>query len=332
LLVKETPGKLVAVSDLSTDKMQAAQALSPETGTKALRDYRELLAAPGIDAVIIATPVFLHAEHFEAAVKAKKHIYIEKPAAASVADCKKIMQVADSAPRNLHITFGFQRRHGELYLKAKKLQDSGALGAVRWAQVQFLKGESERRTARKQEPIPSEPIERIKNWGHWRELSGDLIVENNIHLIDVMNWFVGAHPLKALGNGGKTIPAYGDMRDHGQVVFDYPGNVQGTLLGATVAPPYFRSVFEQFHCVNGVLETSENYWRHYRGSKDVFTEQPPRNISIDSVAAFVRSVAGGKPENTAIRGVESTLTAIMGRMAMDLRREVTWEEVLASKA
>lgn len=332
LLVQSTGAKLTAVSDLSDQRIEAMQRLSPATSPKGVKDFRELLADPAIDAVIIATPVFLHPGHFEAAVKAKKHIYIEKPAAGTVAACKQMMRVADSAPRNLHITFGFQRRHGEVYLKAKALQDTGAIGPVRWAQVQFLKGESERRTQRAPEPMPTGEMEKIRNWGHWRELAGDLIVENNIHLIDVMNWFVGSRPIKAFGTGGRTIPAYGDMRDHGQVTYDYPNNVQGTLLGATVAPPFFRSVYEQFHGATGVIETSENYWKHYRGPNDAVTEKAPRNPSVDSVAAFVRSIAEGKPENTALRGIDSTLTAILGRMAMDRKREVTWDEMMRSEA
>lgn len=317
-------GRITAVCDLYEAKIEPAKKAIGAPDAKAYQDYHALLNS-NVDAVIIATPVFLHAEHFEAAVKAGKHIYIEKPAAPDVAGCKRIMRAADSADRKFNISFGFQRRYGQVYQRGKQLLDSGALGKVRWAQVQFLKAESTR--PKRTGPAPETMDEKVRNWYAWRELSGDLIVENNIHLIDVMNWYIGAHPLKASGAGGRVIPGYGNVRDHGTVSFEYPGNVQGTLMGMTVAPPFYRNVFEQFQCEKGVLEVSENFFRHHRAKGDTIDEKAPQNPSYDSLPAFVQRVASGKVENTGVRGCESTLTAIMGRTAMDKQRPVTWEEV-----
>ncbi len=319
-----TPARLTAICDLFDDKLAAAKKVAPQA--EVFKDYRELLRS-NIDAVVIATPVFLHAEHLEAAVAAGKHIYIEKPAASSLADCKKMLRIVDSAPRHLNISFGFQRRYGQVYQKAKAAQDSGAIGQVRWAQVQFVKsvGDRERPAAAR----PSEMVDKVRNWGAWQDLSGDLIVENNIHLIDVMNWFAGARPSKAHGTGGRTRKGYGDIRDHVHVTYTYPNDVQGLLVGSTLAAPGFRNVFEQFHGPTGTIEVSENYWRLLRGLKQEDGEKSPRSIAIDSVSAFVQRVAEGKPENTGARGIESTLTAILGRMAIDSGREVTWEEMMA---
>jgi myo-inositol 2-dehydrogenase / D-chiro-inositol 1-dehydrogenase len=146
-----------------------------------------------------------------------------------------------------------------------------------------------------------------------------------------MNWFLGARPLKAHGAGGRTSAGYGDTRDHVHVTFTYPGSVQALLAGSTLASPGFRSVYEQFHGSKGTIETSENYWKLFRAGKPEIDERSPRNITIDSLAAFVRRVAENTPENTGARGVESTLSAILGRMAMDRGREVTWQEMLASE-
>jgi predicted dehydrogenase len=325
LISKHTTARLAAVSDLFDEKMAAASKLT--AGVQQFGDYRELLRSE-VDAVIIATPVFLHAEHLEAAAQAGKHIYIEKPAAGTVADCKKILRIVDAAPRRLNISFGFQRRYGAVYQKAKAAQDSGAMGQVRWAQAQFIKSVNERRGTGSR---PTAAMEKVKNWGAWQELSGDLIVENNIHVIDVMNWFVGGRPLKAHGTGGRTGTGYGDMRDHVHVTYTYPGQVQGLLVGSTLASPGFRDVREQFHGAAATIETSENYWKLIQNGKASVDEKSPRNISIDSMTAFVARVAEGKPENTGPSGVESTLTAILGRMAMDRGREVTWEEMMASR-
>jgi hypothetical protein len=98
----------------------------------------------------------------------------------------------------------------------------------------------------------------------------------------------------------------------------------------TIAPNGYRDVTEQFFGETGMIETSENHWRHWKGRGNETMEKSPRNITIDSVSEFVKRIADGKPENTAVRGAESTLTAILGRMAMDRRAEVTWEEMMKS--
>jgi len=155
-------------------------------------------------------------------------------------------------------------------------------------------------------------------------------VENNVHSIDVLNWFLGARPVSAIGSGGSKLPKAGDMRDHNFVAFEYPEGIQAQLSGTSLAPNTYRDVTEQFFGPKGMIETSENHWRHYRTRGQETFEKSPRNISIDSVSEFVSRIAEGRPENTAIRGAESTLTAILGRMAMDARREITWDEMMKS--
>ena len=327
LMAKNTTARVVALCDLFPEKMEKAKASIGVENPRLYQDLHKMLASD-IDAVIIATPVFLHADHFEAALKSGKHIYIEKPASATVEGCKRIMRLSDAADRKLNITFGFQRRYGQVYLKAKALADSGAAGSIQMGFARFIKSGGAPGAA-KLAP-PKTEAEKIANLGVWQELSGDLIVENNVHSIDVLNWFLGGRPLSAIGSGGAVRPQKGDMRDHNFVAFEYQGGVQGQLSGATLAAPGYRDVVEQFFGETGVIETSENHWRHFRAPGQETVEKSPRNIVIDSVSAFVRRIQDGKPENTGVRGAESTLTAILGRMAMDLRHEVTWEEMMKS--
>lgn len=328
MMAKNTPARVVALCDLFKEKMDQAQTSIGLENPTLYTDFRKMLASD-VDAVIIATPVFLHAEHFEAAVRAGKHIYIEKPASMDVAGCKRIMRAADGADRKLNITFGFQRRYGQLYQKAKQLVDSGAIGPVHMGFARFIKSGGTSKELDKLPP-PKTEKEKIVGWNNWKELSGDLIVENNVHSIDVLNWFLGGRPVSAIGSGGMTTPKPGDMRDHNFVAFEYKNGVQGQLSGSTLAPNGYRDVMEQFFGSDGMVETSENHWRHFRGPKQETTEKSPRNITIDSVAAFVQRIRDGRPENTGVRGAESTLTAILGRMAMDRRREVTWDEMMKS--
>jgi predicted dehydrogenase len=327
-LAKNTPARVVALCDLFDEKIERARKSIGVPDAKAYKDFHQMLASD-VDAIIIATPVFLHAGHFEAAVKSGKHIYIEKPASADVEGCRRIMRAADSADRKLNITFGFQRRYGQVYQKAKRLVESGAIGAIRMAHAHFIKSENSQ-TAAKQLPRPKTETEKIMGWHAWKELSGDLIVENNVHSIDVLNWFLGGRPLSAIGSGGSTLPKRGDMRDHNFVAFEYEKGVQGQLSGTTLASPGYRHVVEQFFGASGMVETSENHWRHFASTQQDNTEKSPRNITIDAVAEFVSRIAEGRPENTGARGAESSLSAILGRMAMDAKREVTWAEMMKS--
>jgi len=330
ILTANTTARITAISDLYDEKIDALRQRISAPNAKTYKNYGDLLASD-VDAVIIATPVFLHPEHFEAAVKAGKHIYIEKPAAPDVAGCKRIMRAADSADRKLNISFGFQRRYGQVYRKAKAALDAGGIGALRMVHLHFVKAGGSRQRVTS-ETMPSDLESQLKQWYSWRKLSGDLIVENNIHLIDVMNWFAGSHAERAHGWGSRLPGKRGDVRDQNNVSFEYPGGVQGTLFGSTLAPPFYRHVYERFFGETGVIETAAEYWAHQRGKNDKIREDSPRNVTADSLAEFVRRIAEGEPENTGVRGAETTLTAIMGRMAMDLKRPVEWAEVLSSDA
>ena len=108
--------------------------------------------------------------------------------------------------------------------------------------------------------------------------------------------------------------------------------VQGCLVGTTLGPPTYRVVNEKFFGEKGGIETASEYWKHFRSRDDVVTEPSPRSVTTDAIDEFVTRIAEGRPENVGVRGVETTLTAIMGRMAMDRKREVTWEEMWNSEA
>ena len=328
LMTKNAAARVTALCDIVPERMERAKKVLNAPDAFSTPDLHKLLASD-IDAVIIATPAFLHADHLEAAVKSGKHIYIEKPAAVYVAGCKRIMRIADSADRKLNLTFGFQRRYGQLYKKAKQAADSGTIGRIRFAHAHFIKSGGAAANV-KPAPKPTTDREKAMSWYAWKELSGDLIVENNVHSIDVLNWFLNGHPQSAVGSGGATVPKAGNTRDHNFVAFEYADNVQAQLSGTTLAPRNYRHVVEQFFGEAGMIETSEDHWRHFDpGNKDA-TEKAPREITIDAVTEFVKRVVEGRPENTGARAAESTLTAILGRMAMDMRRQVTWEEMMKS--
>jgi myo-inositol 2-dehydrogenase / D-chiro-inositol 1-dehydrogenase len=326
ILAKDGRARIVAVCDIFEEQIEAAKTKIPATEAKAYKSHKDLLASD-VDAVVIATPVFLHPEHFEAAVKAGKHIYIEKPAGLDVAGCKRVMKLADEADRKLNITFGFQQRYGGVYVKAKQMLDSGAIGKIREVHGEFIKfalaGDEPAL------PKPRTEEEKIRQWKLWRSMFGEVIVETYCHNLDAINWFMGAHPTKAYGTGGRTVEKRGDLLDHLNVIYDYPGNVQATFIGSQIAPRFYRSNNERYIGDSGMIQTAREYWTHNIGKGPV-TEKSGYDITIDALSEFVRRVAEGKPENTGVRAAESTLTAVLGQMAIDLKREVTWEEMMKS--
>ncbi len=327
-VVQVPQAKLVALCDLFDEQIERAEQRIPVTDARVYKDYRQMLASD-IDAVVIATPVFLHPEHLEAAVAAGKHVYVEKPAGVDVAGCKRVMKAADSARPGLNVSVGFQQRYGWTYKQARRVLESGGLGRMHQAEAHFLKGPVTGKEAPRKRPETM--LEKVREWKHWRDLYGDIIVETYCHSIDVLNWFLGdRHPLSAVGSGGRTIRRDGDMSDHISVVYEYPDEIRATLVGSHITPPFFREVHERFYGSQSMVETARHYWKHYRDRDDVLYEEPERNIDHDSVEAFILRVAEGKTENVGIRGAESTLTAILGRMAMDTGRTVTWEEMMQS--
>ncbi len=317
--------RIVALCDLYSDQIDKAKTAIPGTDqARVYKDYRELLADPSIDAVLIATPVFLHPEHFEAAVKARKHIYIEKPAAADAAGVRRLLAAAERADKSKHIVFGFQNRFSPEYQSGEEIVRTGKLGELVMMECHFIKGGV---TGRE---IQHPPEERLRHWSGWRDMSGDIIVEQDCHGLDILNWFAKAHPVKAIGSGGRKRRAYGDNLDHLSVVYEYPGGLRGTLVATQLTPPRYRDVREQFFGTQGVLETHRQYYKWDRGEGPVIKVDSKREITIDAVESFLNKVLAGRPENTAFSACESTLTSLLGRMAMDAKREVTWDEMMRS--
>lgn len=318
--------KVVAVADVSPKAVANAK---EKIGIPEAREYRDLkdLLASDVEAVLISSPCYLHPDHFEAAVKAGKHVYIEKPAAVDVTGAKRVMQIADAADRKLNITFDFQQRYGGVYVKAKNMLDAGGIGKIREIHGEFLKY-----ALTGDEPIPPLPKndqERLEQWKLWRSMYGEIIVETYVHNLDAINWFVGARPLKAIGSGGRTVERRGDLLDHLSVTYDYPDGVQMTFAGSQMTPRFYRSNRERYIGSSGVIETAREYWSYNTG-KGVITEKSEQDISVDSLKAFVERVSENKPENVGVRAAESTLTALLGQMAVYQKREVTWEEMMAS--
>lgn len=326
LFVKNDNAKMVSICDIYDDQLKAALPKFP--GAKTFKDYRELLASD-VDAVYIATPPYLHPEHFEAAVNARKHIFMEKPAGVDAAGCKKVMAAAKRADKTKRISVDYQQRYGVDYNAAYQIVKSGQLGPIRAVRAAWIGGGLPVRKGH------AEAEEKVRNWLFYRELSGDIIVEQNCHNLDVVNWFMGAHPLKASGYGGRAVRKdIGNIMDNLAATFEYP---DGTILSYSAnqfMTRNFNDVSETFMCDKGAINTSRRGYTLYdsdqRGAapKVVQSESSKADITKDAVDQFIEGARTGKIENAGIYAAESTLTAILAREAIYKKREMTWAELM----
>ncbi len=340
-MTRDTRARLGAICDLYPDRIDSAKTRLPGADkVQAYKDYRDLLARKDIDAVLIASPVYLHPEHFEAAVQAGKHIFCEKPASADVSGALRVQRASDKADKTKTIAFGFQQRFSPEYLTAENYLRTGKIGEMKLMMSYWILGGTPSTSFKSQYPLEDQ---KNRHWGRWMETSGGAIVEQDCHGIDVLNWFANHHPLSASGRGGLRYPIpYGDWdSDNHNIVYVYPNGIQGWLISIKHTAG-FRDVKEQFYGSLGMLETARTYYKlhgmtpnvAFRHADDLSDRslmerrESAREITIDAVEAFFASIVGNKPYNMAKDAVEATLAALLGRLAYQSRREVSWEELL----
>jgi predicted dehydrogenase len=343
-MARDANARLAAICDVFPDRIDQAKTRIPGADkVPSFRNHEELLARNDIDAVLIASPVFLHPVHFEAAVKARKHIYCEKPAGADVAGVKRLMKAGQQADPSKTIQFGFQQRFSKEYLRGMEIYKQGKIGQLTLMMSYWVLGGVPPKGPF-HSPYPPEQ-QRLRHWGYWRDYSGSCIVEQDCHGVDVLNWFAGAHPLKAMGEGGLRYPlVYGDWTsDHHDIVYTYPNNMKGWLISIKHTAG-FRDVKEQMFGSQGMIELARTYMKWHgpipssplknaddlRDRSLIERKDSPREITIDAVAAFFQSIVDKKPYNLAGAAADSTLTSLLGRMAYETKREVSWDELMRS--
>jgi myo-inositol 2-dehydrogenase/D-chiro-inositol 1-dehydrogenase len=290
--------------------------------------YKQVIDS-GVDLVILATPPGFRPPHLEYAIEKGKHIFCEKPVAVDSAGIRKCLElVSESKKRNLAIVAGTQRRHNAGYIETvKKIQD-GAIGDIISARCSWNGQGIWFNPRRKGEP---DVAYQIRNWYHFLWLCGDHIVEQHVHNIDVCNWVLGAHPIKASGFGGRMYRREGDPNevghiwDHFAVEFEYPNGVP--MYSFCTHIPGQRN--DQSEAVYGSKGMSQvNAFRINR--QPAFTGRARRDYVQEHVN-LIQSIKAGKPLNELQAVTESTMTAILGRMAAYSGDVVTWEKALNAK-
>jgi len=308
--------------------------------------FRRLVDSKDVDAVLIATPHFVHPEQLEAAVDAGKHVYLEKPVAVDVHGCRRVMRAGARAEGRVSLAVGFQIRHATPFVEMVKRIHDGDIGEIVMGQTFYLAGGPQR-------SAPSWKTydeKRLRLWALDRALSGDNILLQGVHVIDICNWVLKSHPVRAVGTcGRKARSGWGDNRSHFLVTYGYPGDVPVSFQSQQFDPGY-GDVCERFfgtkgisesHYTGGVFIEGDNEWDSGvpRGSADEISSQDWNAGAFRSALddadpnkekAFVESIRSGRFVNEAESGAVSTLSAILGSVAAYRREEVTWEELIAS--
>jgi len=312
--------RVTALCDLYDDRLETATQKIKATGPKVYKDFEKLLASPDIDAVVIATPPFEHPRMLEAAVQAGKHIYCEKPAGVDIEGVKRVIATARKADPKKNISFGFQQRYGPVYLEAYKRIQAGQIGTLSNARGFWIDRDPFKRV-----PYPDPQVEKLRNWFAYREYSGDFIVEQDCHNLDVLHWFLGARPIRAVGMGGRKVRTDMEILDHLTLSYEFPDGIHVNFEANQISPAGFRRVGEEFTGTKGLIETSRERMVHRKAAKDVETITSTRDITNDAIEAFLTRVISGEVENVAERAAISTLFAILGRTAIYQNREATWK-------
>jgi myo-inositol 2-dehydrogenase / D-chiro-inositol 1-dehydrogenase len=309
--------------------------------------YIRLLESKDVDAVLISTPAYAHPDFLEAAVMAGKHVYSEKPAGIDAAGCRKILDVSESLDGSLSATIGFQIRYATPYAEMVKRIQRGDIGDIISAQLYYFSS-----------GVDINPTEgmsydeaRIRNHYHFNEVSGGILLDQGIHMIDVCNWALQKNPVSAYASGGsKGSPEFGNTWTNYQVIFKYPGDINVTMH-STQAGPAFGDVCARFagtegiaeaHYSGGVFITGKNEWDSgiIRSAESLTPEQIAAGLSLSSLhdadrnkcKAFIESIENGEYINELPAGCNSTLSAVLGREAAIRREIVTWDEINLSPA
>ena len=284
------------------------------------------------DVVILTTPPGFRPIHFDAAIKAGKHVFMEKPVATDAPGIRKVLETAKLAKeKKLNVVVGLQRHYQTVYREWVDRIHGGVIGDITSGSVYWNGGGV---WVRPRKEGMTEMEYQMRNWYYFNWLCGDHIVEQHIHNIDVANWVLNGYPVKAQGMGGRQVRTgkeYGEIFDHHFVEFEYEG---GAMISSQCRhiKGCMNRVSESFLGTNGsapkpgVLHTSKGYkiWEH-RGKND------PNPYQVEHDELFAAITAGEYKYSDTENGAMSTMSAILGRMATYSGQVITMEDALNSE-
>jgi predicted dehydrogenase len=336
--------QITALGDVFRDKLdQCRQKLKEQRNVEIAEencftgfDSYEKVIASGVDIVLLCTPPHFRPEHVAAAVAAGKHIFMEKPCAVDPAGARSVLVSAQRAKeKGLSVVSGTIRRVQKDFMETRRRVVNGEIGEIVSAHIIRNGGSL---WVIKREPGWSDMEYMLRNWANFCWLSGDHIVEQFIHEIDVMNWYIGRNPVRAIGWGGRQRRITGDQYDFFSIEYIYDNGMHThcaarQISGCSNLTRQFIVGTEGFADAKGILYNlkGEEIWKYPKpeeGSEDKKWEV--KDPYVQEHINLVTGIRTGNIVNDAEAQVSSTLIAIMGRMSAYTGKDVTWEELMNS--
>lgn len=345
--LEAAPGiEIVALGDLFQRQVDGAEAdikkFAAQKGIKqgemkkfaGFDNYQKVLQQPDVDLVILAAPPGFRPVHFEAAVNAGKHIFTEKPIAVDPVGVRQFIAAAKKAKeKRLGVVAGTQRRHQQSYLDLMQRIHAGDMGELVGGQCYW----NDRTIWFRQKDDPNFPeVARGSdfewqcwNWYHWDWMSGDQIVEQHIHNIDVMNWAFGGPPVKFTGMGGRQTrdDGKGNIWDHFAVELEYANGARVQSM-CRHTPKSTPRIAERIVGTKGVADATQAGVATIKGAKAFSYSGPTPNPYVVEHTDLIESIRKNDPLNEGEQVAFSTLTAIGGRISAYTGREVSWNWLL----
>lgn len=303
----------------------------PESRFSGFGGYQKVLDSD-VDVVLLTAPPYFRPTHMEAAVRAGKHIFTEKPMAVDAPGIRRVLEAARLAKeKNLSVVSGFcWRYHTPKRVTFQKVLD-GAIGEVHTVYNTYNTGALWLRSV---EPGWTEMQKKMRNWLYYNWISGDHIVEQAIHSIDMMSWAFGdVNPVSATGTGGRQSriePEYGNIYDHFAIVYEYENGTKGIHFSRqqkNCSNSYAVEILgSSGRCVvdcirdRHSIEGSET-WQYRGTSNDMYQQEH------DELFAGIRA---GRPVNDGEWMCRSTMLGIMGRMVAYTGQTITYDQALNS--
>ncbi|UCG58098.1 MAG: Gfo/Idh/MocA family oxidoreductase [Phycisphaerales bacterium] len=287
--------------------------------------YKKLLET-NVDLVVMATSPNFRPVHFEAAIKAGKHVFMEKPVAVDPPGGRRVIEAGELAKREgLGVVAGTQRRHQRSYRRNAHAVKNGAIGDIRGGCVWWCGGALWYKT---KSPNESDADYMVRNWVSFTEMSGDHIVEQHVHNLDVANWFIGHPPIRAVGYGGRARRKTGNQFDFFSVQYDYADDLHIHSMCRQINGTYGR-VSEH------LIGSDGSVWGggSMDAGKNVSTPDFPEHGGpyVQEHVDLLNSILADEPLNEARNVAESTLTAIMGRMSAYTGQLIKWSDITENK-
>jgi predicted dehydrogenase len=290
----------------------------------------------GVDVVIVATPPAFRPIHFQYATQQGKHSFLEKPIWVDPAGYRTIMVTAkQAAAKNLCVITGTQRHHQRNYVESYKQIMDGAIGEITGGVVywnQSMLWYNERQKAW------SDCEWMIRDWVNWKWLSGDHIVEQHVHNIDVFTWFSGLKPVSAVGFGSRQRRLTGDQYDNFSIDFVMENGVHLHSMCRQIdgcannVSEFIQGTKGSWSTENGetVIKdlTGKVVWK-YDGEAEKVNYKQTNPYVLEHVN-WVNHIRGKKPIEQASETAISNMAAIMGRESAYTGAQTTWTEMTAS--